>query len=161
MSQWATLSVEDRIALIKSKWDDGVSARDLASRIGGVSRNAIIGMYSRHGSKLSDTPLQVPPGSPGRKAKAPRVPKVRKVAARRPVVEREKPVPRVRVAATPIPEPTDIRRVPLIELERGECKWPVDHDGERHLFCGLARRDRDTSYCAHHAHRSHYAEELS
>lgn len=163
MIQWATLSVEERIATIQRNWEDGVSARDLAARIGGVTRNAIIGMYTRHASKLSDTPLQAPMRPRRGEPKVPRIPKPRKVAVRS-VCKRERtaPVPRVRVAPTPPPEPAEVRMVRLIDLEAGDCRWPVGRDGGQHLFCGLERRDRDTSYCGHHAHRSRlrHSEEL-
>ncbi len=44
----------------------------------------------------------------------------------------------------------ECRSVPLLDLNRGECKWPVNDAaiGELHLFCG---NPADGSYCRSHA----------
>lgn len=46
--------------------------------------------------------------------------------------------------------PFGIKSVPLMALNRGVCKWPVNDAprGVEHLFCGLPA---DGPYCAHHA----------
>jgi GcrA cell cycle regulator len=47
----------------------------------------------------------------------------------------------------------DPRHLSLIELERGDCRYPYggDTDGEAITFCGHRRRE-DSSYCAPHFH---------
>lgn len=42
-------------------------------------------------------------------------------------------------------------RKPLMNLEPGECKWPVGRDHRGHLFCG---HEAKGSYCDHHKKRS-------
>ena len=47
------------------------------------------------------------------------------------------------------------RNVPMMELQAGACKWPVNDaaKGEQHLFCGLPA---DGSYCEQHRKRAYY-----
>lgn len=43
-----------------------------------------------------------------------------------------------------------MRAIPLIQLRRNECKWPVSESKRRgHLFCGLPTPD-GRPYCLHH-----------
>src|SRR5262249_23148606 len=43
------------------------------------------------------------------------------------------------------------RRIPLLELRNGDCRFPVNEAarGELHLFCGLPQ-DGESSWCRHH-----------
>jgi GcrA cell cycle regulator len=45
----------------------------------------------------------------------------------------------------------DARRVPIKELQAGQCRWPVNDakPGEEHLFCGAKAR-AGSSYCKDH-----------
>ena len=45
------------------------------------------------------------------------------------------------------------RRLPLLELESGDCRYPYggDEEGEAITFCGHRRRE-DSSYCNAHFH---------
>lgn len=45
------------------------------------------------------------------------------------------------------------RRVTLLELEHGECRFPVGALDGSHLFCGAAA-EPSRSYCRHHAIRA-------
>ncbi|MCB1513625.1 MAG: GcrA cell cycle regulator, partial [Hyphomicrobiaceae bacterium] len=38
---------DERVELLKKLWSEGLSASQIASRIGGVSRNAVIGKVHR------------------------------------------------------------------------------------------------------------------
>lgn len=50
-------------------------------------------------------------------------------------------------------EPGDPRRLTLAELDRKDCRFPLDGPtGEHQLFCALPN-DGKSSYCAHHHHR--------
>lgn len=209
MIQWRSLSTDDRIAAIKSHWQDGSSAGDIASRIG-VSRNVVIGMYARHKNKLADTPLLAP--RPMNTAKVARVPRKSAAVASGPTsvpnrihptllvplrqrqlsaTERAKllaprlaqatterkfsdltfseprrargesipSLPRLkRAPAGQMPALGEPRRVALVELGRGDCRWPVESEGTNHFFCGLPRRE-GFPYCPHHAHRAWLSEE--
>jgi GcrA cell cycle regulator len=65
-----------------------------------------------------------------------------------PVFKEIKPVKLRRVAIEP-------RHLSLIELERGDCRYPYggDEEGEAITFCGHARRP-GSSYCTSHFHLS-------
>lgn len=44
--------------------------------------------------------------------------------------------------------------VSLVDLERGQCKWPLSGHNDTHLFCALPV-DADGKYCQTHHHLSH------
>ena len=48
---------EDRVNLLKGMWTNGYTARQIAEKLGGVTRNAVIGKAHRLG--LSSRPQQV------------------------------------------------------------------------------------------------------
>jgi hypothetical protein len=55
------------------------------------------------------------------------------------------PPPSARAALAP-----DMRRVPLVDLNANECRWPVAEDAEgRHLFCGAGTQP-EKSWCPYH-----------
>lgn len=66
---------EERIERLKSMWADGATASEIADKLGGVSRNAVIGKAHRLG--LESRPSPVKPGE--EKAEAPAEPPVAKV----------------------------------------------------------------------------------
>jgi GcrA cell cycle regulator len=94
---------EERIERLKKMWHDGATASEIAEKLGGVSRNAVIGKAHRLG--LEARPSPVKPGDdsapaaakPAKTADAPAAPKAAPVAA-------EKPAPAARAAA-PQPQP--------------------------------------------------------
>jgi len=71
-----------------------------------------------------------------------------------PVFKEIKPVKLRCVAIEP-------RHLSLIELERGDCRYPYggDEEGEAITFCGHPRRP-GSSYCAPHFHLSRNPVEL-
>ena len=93
---------EERIERLKTMWQEGATASEIAEKLGGVSRNAVIGKAHRLG--LESRPSPVKPGEehspaaakPAKKAEAPPTPKAAPVA--------EKPAPVAHVAA-PQPQP--------------------------------------------------------
>lgn len=48
----ATGWTDERVAILRQMWEDGASANQIASRLGGVSRNAVIGKAHRIGLKI-------------------------------------------------------------------------------------------------------------
>ncbi|QNM82770.1 GcrA cell cycle regulator [Sphingomonas sabuli] len=86
---------EERIERLKTMWHDGATASEIAEKLGGVSRNAVIGKAHRLG--LESRPSPVKPGDDGSAAKA--APKPR---AAKPAPAAAKPAPK---AATPPPPP--------------------------------------------------------
>ena len=51
---------DERVELLKKLWSEGLSASQIATQLGGVSRNAVIGKAHRLGLKVYEAP-QPPP----------------------------------------------------------------------------------------------------
>ena len=45
---------EERVEMLKQLWTDGLSASQIARKMGGVTRNAVIGKVHRLGFRPSD-----------------------------------------------------------------------------------------------------------
>jgi GcrA cell cycle regulator len=113
------------------------------------SRSATIGRGKRMGLAGPDRPADLPRPVP--KASRPRLHKLQKRHAPDsggpvPAFEPVKPV-KLRCIDT------DPRHLSLLELERGDCRYPYggDDEGEAIRFCGHPRR-RGSSYCTAHFH---------
>jgi GcrA cell cycle regulator len=76
---------DERIDRLKTMWTNGSTASQIAEELGGVSRNAVIGKAHRLG--LEARPSPVKPGEEKDKAS--------KVAAPKPVAQRQPPAPKV------------------------------------------------------------------
>ena len=133
---------EDRITTLKLLWREGLSASQIAGRLGGVTRNAVIGKIHRLG--LSGRAKPSAPARPGRVAK-PRAP-VRAAAQ-----HRTAPGPK------PTPLPYWVEAAPegpglvtsLAALGAHVCKWPIgDPKADGFTFCG---RPAEGPYCPGHA----------
>ena len=136
---------DERIEALKQLHADGLSASKIAARLGGVSRNAVIGKVVR----LGLGPLQ---GNHQAKPKAtivraPRVakhkPEHAKVSELQKFMDRAPPP-----VAESIPMPKSLG-LTLMELENDSCRWPA---GEREYitFCGNHKM-QGSSYCTYHA----------
>jgi GcrA cell cycle regulator len=132
----------------------GMSYSEIADAINAkfktaYTRNAAIGRGKRMGlvgPEKPNNPHPVP-----RKARTPRPRRSREGRAAEPVQPKPVSVPA---------EPVKLRCVgvkprllSLMELERGDCRYPYggDKDGEAITFCGHPRR-AGSSYCAPHFH---------
>jgi GcrA cell cycle regulator len=89
---------EERIERLKTMWEKGMTASQIAEDLGGVSRNAVIGKAHRLDLQARPSPVKANDAD-GSKAEA------RKAAAPRPkpVAPAPKPAPAVRPAPAPIP----------------------------------------------------------
>jgi len=132
---------DERVALLKKLWLEGLSASQIAKQLGGVTRNAVIGKVHRLGLSGRATPSQ-----PSRPAfKAPRAPRVAAPAAS---------APRRMAPTSPEPPPVTYVEEPgsatVLTLGAHMCKWPIgDPASDNFTFCG--RRIGEGSYCAEHA----------
>ena len=139
---------DDRVELLKQLWAEGLSASQIASKMGGVTRNAVIGKVHRLGLSGRATPAKPQTGrSPS--ANQPRALARKSFQVAEP--EAVKPV---------IPEPEFLE--PLV-LDSGDnatvstlngnmCKWPIgDPSSDEFHFCGQSTA-KSKSYCAYHAH---------
>lgn len=151
--QWSELTtVEARIEAIKSAYQPGFSSRDIGAQLG-TTRNAIIGMFNRHGDKLACCAMPPPYGGKERRSK----PKPIVLAIPPKPGKPKSPSKSVPIfAADPVIEPAMGGPIvvgrPLMMLGARQCRWPVNDAavGELHLFCG---EKAEGSYCPHHARR--------
>ena len=117
----------ERVELIRKLWAEGLSASQIAERLGDVTRNAVIGKVHRLG-------LACRPGAQYRMSShgLPRGP--RRVAAPKPrrvvlALSAEKPAAVHSRAVNPpraVSAVIDLNRAPLgiLDLAEGECRWP-------------------------------------
>jgi GcrA cell cycle regulator len=157
---------DERVDLLKKLWTDGLSASQIAARLGmGVTRNAVIGKVHR---------LNLSGRQPAQRTAAPRA--SRKVS-REPSAPGSRPMgtpsmptagatalksyaqPQHRPMAQPLPEPKPLRlvdlpkdgRITILHLSDKTCKWPIgDPTHDDFCFCGHNPRD-GSPYCEYHA----------
>jgi GcrA cell cycle regulator len=128
---------DDRVTTLKTLWAEGLSASQVAGRLGGVTRNAVIGKIHRLG--LSG---RAAPSRPGRapRVSAPRAP--RRVRAPTP------PPPPHRTVMAPAPPEGPGLVADLARLPAHACKWPIgDPKSASFSFCG---RPAEGRYCTAH-----------
>lgn len=138
-------------------WPEGWSASEIARRIGGLSRNAVIGKVHRI-------------GLPARAVRKAEKNKSKTAKPWKEYARNTKPAPKIkavvpRLPAEKLPDPNDFDRarlasgsVTLIDLERHHCRWPVGaSDLTNHRFCGCQKID-GLPYCEHHAQRAYLPE---
>ena len=137
---------DDRIELLKSHWEAGMTASQIAEALGqGVSRNAVIGKAHRLGLEPRPSPVKVT------EAAAAVIEAV--VAAAEGVVEGlTAPVaakaPPKRPARPPVP--VKPAKTTLLDLSEKVCKWPIGHPGETDFhFCGKPAQ-ASFPYCTEH-----------
>jgi len=138
---------DERIDTLRKLWLDGLSASQIATTLGGVTRNAVIGKVHRMGLSGRAAPSQ-----PTRVVfKAPRP--ARPPVSTPPVMRRALPQPAPQVIASPVREPEIMERGSATVLTLGAhmCKWPIgDPSTDDFTFCG--RRNGDEGpYCVEHA----------
>jgi len=85
---------DERIEQLRSMWEKGLTASQIADELGGVSRNAVIGKAHRLGLKSRPSPVKAT-DKPAKPAKAPAAPKPAAPA----------PAPRAAAPAAPRPAP--------------------------------------------------------
>jgi GcrA cell cycle regulator len=138
---------QDKIDALKEHWGSGMAAGQIGSIIG-ASRSAVLGKVRRlklpgHG------PQRV---SPGRQHGNKGQPKANAIVAR---AARRKP------SAPPASEPLDMEDGPytdvthllgIMDLDRGDCRWPVSGEGSATLFCGA--KAHHGPYCPEHSARA-------
>jgi GcrA cell cycle regulator len=135
---------DDRVAVLKNLWQEGLSASQIAKQLGGVTRNAVIGKVHRLGLAGRATPSRPP-------KRTPRLQRPRTVAS---IAPRQRPVqPSVPAVAAPQLEP--LRRddgavTTVLTLNDRVCRWPIgDPTDKDFAFCG--RPSCSGPYCTEHA----------
>ena len=145
---------DERVELLKKLWAEGLSASQIAGRLGGVTRNAVIGKVHRLG--LSGRATSSRSSSPRpRRAHVPRANRapslmygMRGNVALKPQFEAE-----VEPMLAPIQELVIplAERASILTLKETMCRWPIGDPGEPEFhFCGR-KKCGTAPYCEHHA----------
>jgi len=155
---------DERVELLKKLWTDGLSASQIATELGGVTRNAVIGKVHR----LSLSGRAKPAATPVARARKPATSSSRAVGNARPASP-SRPLIAGNTALKPLgqaaPEPRRMPRasdgndvvVPIslhatiLTLTEQTCKWPIgDPSTDDFHFCGQ-RSNSGIPYCEYHS----------
>ncbi|MEO1707438.1 MAG: GcrA family cell cycle regulator, partial [Pseudomonadota bacterium] len=113
---------DERVELLKKYWAEGLSASQIANKMGGVTRNAVIGKVHRLGLSGRATPAKP---SRGRAVQAGIAPLP---APEKPVVEKPAEPTRPVIEPATVIEPAVLSSGDLTTvatLNRNMCKWPI------------------------------------
>jgi GcrA cell cycle regulator len=135
---------EERVALLRKLWAEGLSASQIAKQLTGVTRNAVIGKVHRLGLAGRATPSR-PAKRPVRASR----PRVMGPSAPRSL----RPPSSVPSVIIPDLEPLrldDGRPANVLTLNESMCKFPIgDPTDPSFAFCG--RGSASGPYCSDHA----------
>lgn len=126
---------EDRVEELKRLWAEGLSASQIAARLGGITRNAVVGKVHRLGLTTRAAPAKPKTLASEAKAPAPN--------------ENKQPL---RTVLRDIPQGADIDgcKLTVTSISDDRCKWPIgDPTSEDFHFCGQACAP-GKPYCAYH-----------
>ena len=151
---------DERVELLKKLWSEGLSASQIAGRLGGVTRNAVIGKVHRLGlagrattSRMKTHRARPRPAAAGAAATRPQ--KQRFPAAGNPVVralsqpEAEPFIPAQEELDIPLKE-----RKTIQTLGECNCRWPIGDPQQADFhFCGKEKLP-GLPYCQFHARRA-------
>jgi len=136
---------DERVTVLKKLWGEGKTAAEIASTLGGVTRNAVIG--KAHRLKLSNR------ASPIVSSKKAKKPKVVKTGKAKPANANVAPPKKEKILDSDLNRP----RLPLAGLGAQDCRWPMgDPQHDDFGFCG----DHVASgvpYCLEHAQVAYQA----
>ena len=149
---------DERVEALKKLWAEGLSASQIASRLGEVTRNAVIGKVHRLGLSGRTTTSRIKSVRPRRSV----------VRTKRQRLLRFQPQSPGRDLFPPDLEANELAQIRDVEelvipvearktiqsLVEASCRWPIgDPQHEDFHFCG---RDRMTGlpYCEFHARRA-------
>jgi GcrA cell cycle regulator len=130
---------EDRIETLRSLWMQGLTASQIAERLGSVSRNAVIGKAHRLGVSARPSPIK---RETARTIPLHRAPAAPPAAAAAPVIH---------APAPPAPQPP-VHRSAAPQAGGGSktCMWPVGDPKQSDFhFCG-AQAEAGRPYCSQH-----------
>ncbi|WJW80425.1 GcrA family cell cycle regulator [Bartonella sp. TP] len=165
-----------QIKHLRELWGSGLTAQQIASILGIISRNAVIGKANR--MKLSKLDKQTSLGAnmpqneleiePAKKSLVSRAAAKNKTTAldgfQESVKQLEKAASNLAQAAGEAPEEEgqapEPLKLTLLELNEYKCKWPVEASDEGEFyFCGHSA-DKASSYCPYHAKLAFHPNQL-
>jgi GcrA cell cycle regulator len=147
---------DERVELLKKLWADGLSASQIAGRLGGVTRNAVIGKVHRLGLSGRATTSRMKSHRPRARAQsAKRLMKPRFANIGNPALRN------LYLADTePYTSPAEELDIPVNErkyiqtLTEISCRWPIgDPQHAEFHFCGKTKIT-GLPYCEFHARRA-------
>ena len=154
---------ERRTALAVEWWKQGLSAGEIASRLGDITRNAVIGKLSRMGLKRgthAHATLAQKIGARRTKASYERKKKRLGIKTKRVFISPAGAIVGLLDKGTPLKplpqdHPEDVATVASVaDLEPHHCRWPVgDPKADFKGFCG--KKKERGQYCEHHAQRAY------
>jgi GcrA cell cycle regulator len=146
-NRWSIWNDAAKLEMARELFYAGASASETALRIGGVSRNAVIGKWHRLGL------VRAPKQRSRLRSEGSRTARHKERIARTP--KRLPPT----FFAEPLPPAveTDVARVSFADLEKHHCRWPVGEPTAG--FCGCKPLD-GLPYCEPHARRAYTAPTL-
>jgi GcrA cell cycle regulator len=154
---------DERVELLKKLWAEGLSASQIAGRIGSVTRNAVIGKVHRLGLSGRATTTRLKTHRPrARIAHGPTTPSTTRRFAKPRSAPTGNPAFRelYRLDAEPFVPTEEELVIPLAErktiLTLGECtcRWPIGDPQENDFhFCGR-NKIAGLPYCEFHARRA-------
>lgn len=134
---------DERVEQLKKLWAEGLSASQIASKMGGVTRNAVIGKVHRLGLSGRAAPAKPQRGRSFDHADD-EFDTLRREPVMRPVI------PEPEFTAPVVLDTGD--RTTVSTLKNNMCKWPIgDPARDDFHFCGQGA-PTGKSYCAYHAH---------
>jgi len=146
---------DDRVELLKKLWAEGLSASQIASRMGGTTRRSVIGKVHRLGLSGRATPTRVTKPKPQKRhtpsvSKIPSMPTAHTAAEPASLTkskwEKDGAVPTFPELKIPPGE-----RATLLTLSDRTCRWPIGDPGSEDFhFCGRHPKPQ-LPYCEHHA----------
>jgi GcrA cell cycle regulator len=141
---------DERVETLKRLWAEGFSASQIASELGNITRNAVIGKVHRLG--LSGRAKAATAGAPRqRKARAHAMlrdarPAVRGNTALAQAFEYE-----VETQPTVVDNVVPMgQRRSLLELTEGTCRWPIGDPGNADFFFCGGQTATCLPYCSYH-----------
>lgn len=157
---------EERVERLKKLWSDGLSASQIATELGSVTRNAVIGKVHRLGlsgraknpaapaAPRNAPPRKAPTRSPSAPSSGPAAGMTRGANALAPQYADEAE-PEMNAEKAPAPSEDVVipfsERVTIMDLREYMCRWPMgDPTTAEFRFCG-GRSQTGMPYCSYHA----------
>jgi GcrA cell cycle regulator len=149
-----------RTELLKKLWADGLSGDQIAGRLGGTTRCAVLGKVHRLGlSGRASTRTRREPSKYDRTGRTWK----RKLSAEQKrqfkppkavLTLKQQSLTQALFPTEPLPKAreTDIGRKTLEQLEDNDCRWPCSEHSPQ-MFCGEPKMP-GLSYCLNHARRA-------
>jgi GcrA cell cycle regulator len=144
---------EKRLETLQTMWGEGNSASQIANRLGGVTRNAVIGKVRR----LGLAPRKTTSRKQGQRAGAEGAPVAGGGVVRAPI-QYELPflsMPTAKQPKAPAPAVETTSPAPLrgnvLDLKECMCRWPIGDPRSADFHFCARQKAGGSSYCEHHS----------